>query len=92
MGAQGAAAVCDSDIHTYKANSSCCPLRPHTTPFSEEKPIPGVIYGVLLWADMNAATPLGAWGRSAMSLAYIVVSQVVLVRPHAHPPTHRLYS
>ena len=26
------------------------------------------MYGVLLPADMNAATPLGAWGRSAMSL------------------------
>ena len=24
--------------------------------------------GVLLWADMNAATPLGAWGRSVLSL------------------------
>ena len=30
----------------------------------------GVIYGVLLWADMNAATQLGAWGRSVMSLAH----------------------
>ena len=29
----------------------------------------GVIYGVLLWADMNTATPLGARGRSVMSLA-----------------------
>ena len=28
----------------------------------------GVIYGVLLWADMNAATPLVARGRSVMSL------------------------
>ena len=28
----------------------------------------GVIYGVLLWADMTAATPLGAWGRSLISL------------------------
>ena len=28
-----------------KVNSSCCPLRPHTTPFTEEKSIPGVIYG-----------------------------------------------
>ena len=24
----------------------------------------GVIYGVLLWVDMNAATPLGVWVRS----------------------------
>ena len=52
-----------------KANPSCCPLRPRTTPFPEEKSILGVIYGVLLWADMNAATPLGAWGRSVISLA-----------------------
>ena len=51
-----------------KENSSCGPLRPHTTPFLEEKSIPGVIYGVLLWAGMNAATPLGPRGRSAMSL------------------------
>ena len=43
-------------------------LRPHTTPFPEENSILGVIYGVLLWADMNAATPLGPRGRSAMSL------------------------
>ena len=27
----------------------------------------GVIYGVVLWADMNATTPLGAWLRSAIS-------------------------
>ena len=26
----------------------------------------GVIYGVLLWADMNTATPLGARGRSVI--------------------------
>ena len=59
-----------------KANSSCCPCA-RTTPFPEEKSILGVvlssatenrvIYGVLLWADMNAATPLGALGRSVMS-------------------------
>ena len=46
------------------------PLRPRTTPFLEEKSILGLIYGVLLWADMNAATPLGARGRSVMSLEY----------------------
>ena len=28
----------------------------------------GVTHGVLLWADMNAATPLGAWVRSVISL------------------------
>ena len=52
-----------------KVNSSCCPLRPRTTPFPEENSILGVLYGVLLWVDMNAATPLGAWGRSVISLA-----------------------
>ena len=51
-----------------KENSSCGPLRPHTTPRLEEKSILGVIYGVLLWYGMNAATPLGARGRSVMSL------------------------
>ena len=30
----------------------------------------GVIYGVLLWTDMNAATPPGVRGRSGMSLAH----------------------
>ena len=55
--------------HTHtKVNSSCCPLHPRTTPFPEEKSILGVICEVLLWADMNDATPLGAWGRSMMSL------------------------
>ena len=54
-----------------KTNPSCCPLRPRTTPFPEENAILGVIYGVLLWLDMNAATPLGAWGRSVMSLACV---------------------
>ena len=36
----------------------CCLLRPRTTPFPEENYKLGVIYGVLLWADMNAAAPL----------------------------------
>ena len=49
-----------------KVNVSCCPLRPRTTPFPEENSILGVIYGVLLWADMNAATPPGSRGRSAL--------------------------
>ena len=44
------------------------PMRPCTTPLPEETSIPGVIYGVLLLADMHAATPLGAWGRPVMSL------------------------
>ena len=47
--------------------SQLCPLRPRTTPFPEEKSILEVIYGVALWADMNATTPLGAWGRSVIS-------------------------
>ena len=51
-----------------KATLSCCLLFPRTTPFPEEKSIPGVIYGVLLWADMNAATPLGARGCCVISL------------------------
>jgi hypothetical protein len=50
-----------------KVNPSCCSPCPRTTPSPEEKSILGVIYGVLLWADMNAATPLGAclafWSR-----------------------------
>ena len=55
-----------------KANSSSCPLRLRTTPFTEEKIILGVIYGVLLWVDMNTATPLGVWGRSVISHASAV--------------------
>ena len=60
------------------ANSSCAPCAPRTTALPEGKPILGVIYGVLQWADMNAATPLcnvpctliSHWGRvgSVMSL------------------------
>ena len=58
-----------SDRRQPTANPSCCPLRPHTTPLPEETSLLGVIYGVLLWADMNAATPLGARGRSVISFA-----------------------
>ena len=47
-------------------------------PFPRGKSILGVIYGVLLWADMNAATPLRAWGRSVISLAVLLVCTVVL--------------
>ena len=36
------------------------PMRPHTTPFTSEKSIIGVLYGVLMWVDMNAAN--WAWG------------------------------
>ena len=58
------------DHHTGNANPSCYPLRPILPlPHPPEiKSILGVICGVLLWADMNAATPLGAWGRSVISL------------------------
>ena len=55
---------------TNNENPSCCHLRPRTTPFPEGNSIRGVIYGVLLWAGMNAASPLGAWVRSVMSLDY----------------------
>ena len=44
-------------------------LLPPAPPYYAERSLPGVIYGVLLWADMNTATPLGAWGRSVISLA-----------------------
>ena len=47
-----------------KVNSS--PPAPPYYPFPEEKSILGVIYGGLLWADMNTATPLGARGRSVI--------------------------
>ena len=50
----------------HKVNVSCCTLRPRTTPSPEENSILGVMYGVLLWADMNTATPLGARGRSVI--------------------------
>ena len=33
---------------------------------------------VLLWADMNAATPLGAWGRSVMSLGPVSLAPYAL--------------
>ena len=49
-----------------QVNPSCCTLRPRTTPSPEENSILGVIYVVLLWADMNTATPLGARGRSVI--------------------------
>ena len=52
------------------------PPATHTTPFPSEKSILGVIYRVLLWADMNAATPLGARGRSVISLATAVERQL----------------
>ena len=61
---------------TGKATSSCTPLPPHTTSFPEEKSTLEVIYGVLLWADMSAATPLGAWVRSVMSLDVVPIAPI----------------
>ena len=58
--------------------------QPHTTPFTEEKSILGVTYGVLLWADTNAATPLGAWACSVMSLGPQVEE-----KPKAEDPPDR---
>ena len=59
------------------------PLHFHTTPFPEEKSVLRVLYGVLLWAGMNAATPLGAWGRgSVMSLATTVATRAFAPRPY----------
>ena len=54
------------------------PPAPLYYPFPTGKSILGVIYGVLLWADMHAATPLRAWGRSVISLAVLLVCTVVL--------------
>ena len=59
------------------AAAPCAPVLPHLL---EENSILGVIYGVVLWADMNAATPLGARGRSVMSLACVAYSWCVCVR------------
>ena len=54
------------DHNVCYANACCYTLRPRTTPPPEENSILGVIYAVLLWADMNAATPPGSRGRSAL--------------------------
>ena len=45
------------------AAAPCDPVLPLPP---EENSILGVIYGGLLWADMNAATPPGSRGRSAL--------------------------
>ena len=56
------------------------PPVPPYYPFPRGKSILGVIYGFLLWADMNAATPLGGvWGRPVISLN----------RPRARAPIQR---
>ena len=63
-------------VEELKANQirDAAPLRPRVTrplvtPIPEGNSILGVIYGVLLWADMNAATPLMARWRSVITLA-----------------------
>ena len=56
-----------TDPHTLRKFQLLPPAPPYY-PFPEGKSTLGVIYGVSLWADMNAATPLRAWGRSVLSL------------------------
>ena len=48
--------------------SAAAPYTPYY-PIPRGNSILGVIYGVLLWADMNAATPLGARGCSVTAVA-----------------------
>ena len=55
-----------------KGDYSCCPPPPHTTPFPEENAILGVMYGVLLWADMNASTPPGNAGKGLSGKAQLI--------------------
>ena len=69
FGASILTAVAAAHVHDcVQGKSQLLPLHPRTTPFPEETSMLGVVYGVLLWAGMNAATPLGAWGRSVISL------------------------
>ena len=44
---------------------------PAGAPFPEKNSILGVIYEVLLWADMNAATLLGARGCSVIAVGHL---------------------
>ena len=53
--------------HREQGKFQLLPPAPLYYPIPRGKSMLGVIYGVLLWAFMNA-TPLGAWGRSVMSL------------------------
>ena len=66
-----------------KVNASCYTLRPCTTPFLWEIAIPWVIYIVLLWADMNAATPPGSRGRSALCAGAAAAAAATVVATHA---------
>ena len=68
-----------------KANSSCCPARP-CYPIPRGKIILGVIYGLLLWADMNAATPLGGVG----ALCNFPCTDHATERPHAPSIDHAM--
>ena len=52
---------------------AAAPCAPVLTLSQRKKFILGVLYGVLLWADMDAATPLGASGRAVMPLAQVIV-------------------
>ena len=65
-----------------RVNASCC--RPRTTPFPEKKSVLGVIHGVLLWTDMNTATPLGARGRSVISHAIVCARRTHARHTHTH--------
>ena len=66
---------------TLKDNPSCCTLRPRTTPSPEEKSMLGLMYGVLLWASINAATPLGARGCSVIDVERIKLKRSILHHP-----------
>ena len=59
------------------AAASCTPYYP----FPRGKSILGVTYGFLLWADMNAATPLGAWGRSVIAVGTVVRDVIFIDTP-----------
>ena len=51
-----------------QGNFQLLPPAPPYYPFPRGKSILGVLYGVLLWAAMNAETPLGARGRSVIDV------------------------
>ena len=51
---------------TAKVSTSCCTLRPRTVPSPREINTKNTRWG-LMWTDLNAGTPPGARGRSALS-------------------------
>ena len=64
-------------------------LRPPAPPyyrFPRGKSIIGVISGVLLWADMNTATPLGAWGHSVLSHGRCGQTRAMMLTPCPYGP------